>query len=230
MGDPMQEIPVIELTDVCKIYPLASGDVVALDHMSIRIDRGEFVAIMGPSGSGKSTLLNQIGGLDVPTSGLLQITGKNIREMSDHELTDLRLNAIGYIFQKFNLIPLLSAFENVEYPYVLKHRCNDTTGRVSQLLADVGIDKRMAEHKPAELSGGQQQRVAIARALVNDPDILLCDEPTGNLDTKTGGQIMEMLTALHDQGRTVIIVTHDPLVGRQAERIIRIRDGKVAAE
>jgi putative ABC transport system ATP-binding protein len=223
----MQEVPVIELTDVSKVYPLPSGDVVALDHLSLRIDRGEFVAIMGPSGSGKSTLLNQIGGLDVPTSGTLKITGKNIRHMSDIELTDLRLNAIGYIFQKFNLIPLLSAFENVEYPYILKHRDNDTTGRVSSLLADVGIDRKMAEHKPAELSGGQQQRVAVARALVNDPDILLCDEPTGNLDTKTGGQIMDMLAHLHSQGRTVIIVTHDPLIGERAERIIRIKDGKV---
>ena len=223
----MQQVPVIELADVSKIYPLPSGDVVALDHLSLQIDRGEFVAIMGPSGSGKSTLLNQIGGLDVPTSGILKITGKNIRKMSDTELTDLRLNAIGYIFQKFNLIPLLSAYENVEYPYILKHRCTDTTGRVSRLLADVGIDRKMAEHKPAELSGGQQQRVAVARALVNDPDILLCDEPTGNLDTKTGGQIMDMLTDLNRQGRTVIIVTHDPLVGERTERIVRIKDGKV---
>jgi putative ABC transport system ATP-binding protein len=223
----MQQVPVIELADVSKIYPLPSGDVIALDHMSIRIDRGEFVAIMGPSGSGKSTLLNQIGGLDVPTAGILKITGKNIRKMSDIELTNLRLNAIGYIFQKFNLIPLLSAYENVEYPYILKHRSNDTTGRVSQLLADVGIDRKMAEHKPAELSGGQQQRVAVARALINDPDILLCDEPTGNLDTKTGGQIMDMLTDLNRKGRTVIIVTHDPLIGERAQRIIRIRDGKV---
>ncbi len=225
----MQQVPVIELADVSKIYPLPSGDVVALDHMSIRIDRGEFVAIMGPSGSGKSTLLNQIGGLDVPTTGILKITGKNIRKMSDIELTDLRLNAIGYIFQKFNLIPLLSAYENVEYPYILKHRDNDTTGRVSQLLADIGIDRKMAKHKPAELSGGQQQRVAVARALINDPDILLCDEPTGNLDTKTGGQIMDMLTDLNHKGRTVIIVTHDPAIGERAERIIRIKDGKVEA-
>ncbi|NLD56849.1 MAG: ABC transporter ATP-binding protein [Methanomicrobiales archaeon] len=224
----MQEpVPVIELADVSKIYPLPSGDVVALDHLSVRIERGEFVAIMGPSGSGKSTLLNQIGGLDVPTSGTLKITGRNIRKMSDEELTSLRLNAIGYIFQKFNLIALLSAYENVEYPYILRHRCNDTTGRVSRLLEDVGIDRRMARHKPAELSGGQQQRVAIARALVNDPAILLCDEPTGNLDTKTGAQIMEMLKDLHRQGRTVIIVTHDPAVGDQAERIIHIRDGRV---
>jgi putative ABC transport system ATP-binding protein len=225
----MQQVPVIELADVSKVYSLPSGDVVALDHMSLRIDRGEFVAIMGPSGSGKSTLLNQIGGLDVPTSGILKITGKNIRKMSDTELTDLRLNAIGYIFQKFNLIPLLSAYENVEYPYVLKHRDNDTTGRVSRLLADVGIDRKMAKHKPAELSGGQQQRVAVARALINDPDILLCDEPTGNLDTKTGSQIMDMLSDLNRQGRTVIIVTHDPAVSERAGRIIRIRDGKVEA-
>jgi putative ABC transport system ATP-binding protein len=224
----MTTVPVIELSNVTKIYPLPSGDVLALDHLSIRIERGEFVAIMGPSGSGKSTLLNQIGGLDVPTSGILRITGRNIRKLSDDALTDLRLNAIGYIFQKFNLIPLLSAYENVEYPYILKHRESDTTGRVSKLLADVGINKRMAKHKPAELSGGQQQRVAVARALINDPDILLCDEPTGNLDTKTGAQIMEMLTDLHRQGRTIIIVTHDPSIGEQAERIIRIRDGKVA--
>jgi len=224
----MQQVPVIELNDVSKIYPLPSGDVLALDHLSIRIDRGEFVAIMGPSGSGKSTLLNQIGGLDVPTMGNLRITGKNIRKMSDTELTDLRLNAIGYIFQKFNLIPLLSAYENVEYPYILKHRCNDTTGRVSKLLADVGIDRKMAKHKPAELSGGQQQRVAVARALVNDPDILLCDEPTGNLDTKTGGQIMDMLADLNRQGRTVIIVTHDTYISERASRIIRIKDGRLA--
>jgi putative ABC transport system ATP-binding protein len=225
----MQQVPVIELADVSKIYPLPSGDVIALDHMSIRIDRGEFVAIMGPSGSGKSTLLNQIGGLDVPTAGILKITGKNIRKMSDIELTNLRLNAIGYIFQKFNLIPLLSAYENVEYPYILKHRSNDTTGRVSTLLADVGIDRKMAKHKPAELSGGQQQRVAVARALINDPDIILCDEPTGNLDTKTGGQIMDMLTDLNRKGRTIIIVTHDPLIGERAQRIIRIKDGRVEA-
>jgi putative ABC transport system ATP-binding protein len=223
----MQQVPVIELADVSKIYPLPSGDVVALDHLSLRIDRGEFVAIMGPSGSGKSTLLNQIGGLDVPTAGILRITGKNIRKMSDTELTNLRLNAIGYIFQKFNLIPLLSAYENVEYPYILKHRSNDTTGRISRLLADVGIDRKMAKHKPAELSGGQQQRVAVARALINDPDILLCDEPTGNLDTKTGGQILDMLSDLNRQGRTVIVVTHDSSVSERAGRIIK--DGKVEA-
>ncbi|NMA10205.1 MAG: ABC transporter ATP-binding protein, partial [Methanomicrobiales archaeon] len=171
--------PVIELDDVKKVYPLPSGDVKALRGISLRIDEGEFVAIMGPSGSGKSTLLNQIGCLDRPTSGDLFLAGKNTREMDDRELTSLRLTSIGYIFQKFNLIPLLSAYENVEYPYIMKHRKNDDTGRVRDLLAQVGIDENLSAHKPSELSGGQQQRIAIARALVNDPAILLCDEPTG---------------------------------------------------
>jgi len=190
-------IPVIELDDVTKVYPLPAGDVTALSGISIRIDEGEFVAIMGPSGSGKSTLLNQIGCLDRPTSGDLFLAGKNTREMDDRELTSLRLSSIGYIFQKFNLIPLLSAYENVEYPYIMKHRKNDDTGRVRDLLALVGIDESLSTHKPNELSGGQQQRVAIARALVNDPAILLCDEPTGNLDSQTGTQIMEALSELH---------------------------------
>ena len=221
--------PLVRIRELCMRYQRGRESVQVLQSLDLDIPRGDFLALMGPSGSGKSTLLNQIGGLDVPTSGTLKITGKNIRKMSDIELTNLRLNAIGYIFQKFNLIPLLSAYENVEYPYILKHRSSDTTGQVSRLLAEVGIDRKMAEHKPAELSGGQQQRVAVARALINDPDILLCDEPTGNLDTKTGGQIMDMLTDLNNKGRTVIIVTHDPTIGERAQRIIRIKDGKVEA-
>ena len=148
--------------------------------------------------------------------------------MNDHELTWLRLNSIGYIFQKFNLLPLLTAYENVEYPYVMKHRTYDTTGRVSRLLEGVGIDAAMATHKPPELSGGQQQRVAVARALVNDPPILLCDEPTGNLDSKTGTQIMEMLKELNRSGRTIIMVTHDDSTAGYADRTIRIHDGRVA--
>jgi len=223
----MDARPLIELDGVSKVYPLPAGDVVALDNVSLTIREGEFVAIMGPSGSGKSTLLNQIGSLDVPTSGDLLITGKNIREMDDRELTDLRLTAIGYIFQKFNLIPLLTAYENVEYPYILRHREPDAQGRVTALLKSVGIDEAMATHKPPELSGGQQQRVAIARALVNDPAILLCDEPTGNLDSKTGAQIMDMLRDLNRQGRTVIMVTHDPAVAEFADRTITIMDGRV---
>lgn len=175
----MVEKPLIDLVEVTRVYPLPSGDVVALDRVSLTINEGEFVAIMGPSGSGKSTLLNQLGCLDRPTSGDLFIRGKNTREMNDRELTGLRLNIIGYIFQRFNLIPLLTAYENVEYPYLMKHRKPDDTGRVDLLLGMVGIDPAMAAHKPPELSGGQQQRVAVARALVNDPALILCDEPTG---------------------------------------------------
>jgi len=148
--------------------------------------------------------------------------------MDDRELTSLRLSSIGYIFQKFYLIPLLSAYENVEYPYIMKHRKNDDTGRVRDLLAQVGIDEGLSAHKPSELSGGQQQRIAIARALVNDPAILLCDEPTGNLDSKTGAQIMEVLSDLHRKGRTIIMVTHESEIAAYAERTIVIRDGRVA--
>lgn len=223
----MKDNAVIELKDVTKVYPLPAGDVIALDRVSIAISEGEFVAIMGPSGSGKSTLLNQVGCLDVPTSGSLFITGKDVGEMNDDELTDLRLEKIGYIFQKFNLIPLLTAYENVEYPYIMKHKRHDTDGIVTALLKEVGIDEALATHTPPELSGGQQQRVAIARALINDPKILLCDEPTGNLDSKTGTQIMEMLKELNRQGRTVIMVTHDPKNLAYAERTITINDGRI---
>jgi len=226
-GKRMNDQPLIELRDVTKIYPLKSGDVVALDQVSLSIYAGEFLAIMGPSGSGKSTLLNQLGCLDRPTSGDLLIAGKNTREMDDHELTGLRLNTIGYIFQKFNLIPLLSAYENVEYPYLMKHRKEDDSGYISRLLGTMGIDTALAAHTPPELSGGQQQRVAIARALVNDPQILLCDEPTGNLDSVTGGQIMDMIGALNEQGRTVLMVTHDPTVAEYAKKKIVIRDGRI---
>jgi putative ABC transport system ATP-binding protein len=220
--------PVIELDHVTKVYPLSSGDVTALNDVSLQIDQGEFVAIMGPSGSGKSTMLNQIGCLDVPTSGDLRIVGQNIRALSDSQLTDLRLNAIGFIFQNFNLIPVLTAYENVEYPYLMKHRNPDTQGRIRELLASMGIDDALARHRPPQLSGGQQQRVSVARALVNDPAILLCDEPTGNLDSRTGGQIMEMLMSLHREGRTIVMVTHDPGIAKAASRTIFLQDGRLA--
>lgn len=223
----MSSQPVIQLEGVSKVYSLPAGDVVALDHLTLQIDEGEFVAIMGPSGSGKSTLLNLIGCLDVPTSGDILIAERNIKELDDSELTDLRLHTIGYIFQKFNLIPLLDAYENVEYPYLLKYRKNDDTGRVRQLLSEMGIDASLSSHKPSELSGGQQQRVAVARALVNDPKIILCDEPTGNLDTVTGNQIMEMLASLNRQGRTIIVVTHDKAVAGFAHRIVQLKDGRI---
>ena len=224
----MMKPPIVELSGVTKIYPLLSGDVVALDDISLTIDDGEFIAIMGPSGSGKSTLLNQLGCLDVPTRGDLIITGKNIRKLNDRNLTRLRLSTIGYIFQRYNLLPLLTAYENVEYPYVMKHREPDSTGKIRALLESVGISRKLARHKPPELSGGQQQRVAIARALVNDPKILLCDEPTGNLDTHTGVQIMDMLRDLNNAGRTIIMVTHNPETARYADRTITIRDGRIA--
>lgn len=221
---------VVSLEHITKIYPLLSGDVVALDDLSLSIEKGEFVAIIGPSGSGKSTLLNQLGCLDVPTSGDLKIGGKSITQMNDYELTRLRLMTIGFIFQKFNLLPLLSAYENVEYPYTLKYRKKDTTGRVSKLLSMVGITEELAKHKPSELSGGQQQRVAIARALVNNPKILLCDEPTGNLDSKTGVLVMKILKKLNEKGKTLIIVTHDSTIAEQADRVVTIRDGKIVQD
>ncbi|NLV27799.1 MAG: ABC transporter ATP-binding protein [Methanomicrobiales archaeon] len=221
---------VVHLENISKIYPLVSGDVLALDNISLSIKTGEFVAIIGPSGSGKSTLLNQLGCLDVPTSGDLKIDGRSITQMSDYELTHLRLISIGFIFQKFNLLPLLSAYENVEYPYTLKYRKRDSSGRVSKLLAMVGINEELAKHKPSELSGGQQQRVAIARSLVNNPKILLCDEPTGNLDSKTGHLVMNMLKKLNSRGKTLIIVTHDPGIAALADRIITIRDGQIVSD
>lgn len=223
------EEEVVRLDTITKVYPLASGDVIALNGLSLSIQKGEFVAIIGPSGSGKSTLLNQLGCLDVPTSGDLIIGGKNVNQMSDYELTELRLVTIGFIFQKFNLLPLLSAYENVEYPYTLKYRKRDSSGRVSKLLAMVGINEDLAKHTPNQLSGGQQQRVAIARALVNNPKILLCDEPTGNLDSHTGALVMKMLKKLNEKGKTLIIVTHDPGIAQQADRIITIRDGRIVA-
>lgn len=224
----MSRNPLIRLVDVSKVYHLESGDFTALSHVSLDIEQNEFVAIMGPSGSGKSTLMNQLGILDVPTSGSLYIDGKDVAGMTPLERTHLRRDAIGYIFQKFYLIPLLSAYENVEYPLILKYKKRDTTGRAAAFLDAVGIDRDMSIHRPSQLSGGQQQRVAIARALVNDPRILLCDEPTGNLDRKTGLQIMDILCDLHAQGKTVILVTHDQKIAEYAHRTIVLEDGRVA--
>ena len=223
----MSDGPVISLADVTKVYHMPAEDVVALDHVSLDIAHGDFIAIMGPSGSGKSTLLNQIGCLDKPTSGDVLINGRSIREMDDNELTDMRRDTIGYIFQTFNLIPLLTAYENVEYPIILRYKTRAERGRILGLLQTVGIDEALAHHTPSELSGGQQQRIAIARALVNNPDILLCDEPTGNLDSKTGTQIMEMLRTFNEQGKTIIMVTHDTRIAGYAQRTITIQDGRI---
>ena len=223
----MSQIPLIRLSDVSKVYHLESGDFTALNHVSLDINEGEFVAIMGPSGSGKSTMMNQLGILDVPTSGELLMNGKNVALMTALERTHMRRDIIGYVFQKFYLIPLLYAYENVEYPLILKYKKRDETGRAAEMLRAVGFDEALGAHRPSQLSGGQQQRVAIARALVNEPKILLCDEPTGNLDRKTGLAIMDLLVALHKEGKTVILVTHDAKLAEYADRTIELEDGKV---
>jgi putative ABC transport system ATP-binding protein len=219
--------PLIQFADVSKVYHLESGDLTALNHITLDINDGEFVALMGPSGSGKSTMMNQLGILDIPTTGEIFIAGRNVANMTNLERTHMRRDVIGYVFQKFYLIPLLSAYENVEYPLILKYKKRDTTGRATGVLRSVGFDEDMSAHRPNQLSGGQQQRVAIARALVNDPKILLCDEPTGNLDRKTGFQIMEILVGLHEKGKTVILVTHDPKIAEYAHRTIHLEDGRV---
>ena len=226
----MPDVPVVELVDVYKVYHMPAGDVHALNGVTFSVMKGEFVAIMGPSGSGKSTLMNMIGCLDVPTTGEMYIDGRSVREMTDDELTIHRRDRIGFIFQKFNLIGLLTAYENVEYPMILKYGKRDDTGRPKELLASVGIDEAKMMHTPFELSGGQQQRVAIARALANDPALLLCDEPTGNLDSKMSEQIMALLQDLNRKGRTIVMVTHDPKTATYANRTIVIRDGEIVDE
>ena len=223
----MDTTPLIRLVDVSKVYHLEAGDFTALKEITLDIMEGEFVALMGPSGSGKSTLMNQVGILDVPTTGEISISGNNVARMTNLERTHMRRDVIGYVFQKFYLIPLLSAYENVEYPLILKYKKRDTTGRAAAVLKSVGFDDEMSAHRPNQLSGGEQQRVAVARALVNDPKILLCDEPTGNLDRKTGFQIMDILCGLHKEGKTVIIVTHDPKIAEYAHRTIQLDDGRI---
>ena len=217
----------IQFEDVVKIYPLKSGDVTALNHISFEVQRGEFISIMGPSGSGKSTLLTLMGCLDKPTSGSISMSGVPIRDMSDIELTSLRRDRIGFIFQYFNLFPLLNVIENVSFPQMLKSGVNEVRAR--EVLRAVQLDEELYTHTPMELSGGQQQRVAVARALINDPDILLCDEPTGNLDSKTGASIMELMTELNKNGATIIVVTHDTTVANYTNRTIRIVDGCIAS-
>lgn len=227
MSESIAETPLITFCEVSKVYKLPAGDVIALDHISLEIMKGEFVAIMGPSGSGKSTTMNMIGCLDTPTSGDLMINGINTRDMSDRALTGLRRDTIGFIFQQFNLIPSLTILENVEFPLLMKHGGNIPKGRAEQALASAGLDPKLYTHTPAELSGGQQQRAAIARSLVNDPVLLLCDEPTGNLDRKTGLGIMKQLSDMNSEGTTVIMVTHDPTTAEYADRTIMIEDGRI---
>jgi putative ABC transport system ATP-binding protein len=218
----------IELIDVRKVYKAGRFEVVALDGVNLKVEEGEFIAIMGPSGSGKSTMLNLIGCLDKPTSGKVIINGVDTSKLSDKELTDLRRDTIGFIFQHYYLIPTLTALENVELPMVFKGiPKSEREKKAKELLSLVGLAKE-ADRKPKELSGGQQQRVAIARALANDPSILLCDEPTGNLDTRNGKIIMDIIKKLNkEKNVTVVLVTHDPATAEYADRIIRMRDGRI---
>ncbi len=218
----------IELIDVHKIYRIGSYEVQALNGVSLRIERGEFVAIMGPSGSGKSTLLYLIGCLDKPTKGKVLIDGMDTSLMNEKQLTEMRRDAIGFVFQQYYLIPTLTIIENVELPMVFKGISKEKREkRAEELLALVGLDGKK-DRKPNELSGGEQQRVAIARALANNPKILLCDEPTGNLDTKSGEQVMDLIKRLNlDMGVTVVLVTHNPSLKSYADRVLNIRDGRL---
>ena len=217
----------INLSDIYKIYNVGGEEVRALDGVDLTINNNEYLAIMGPSGSGKSTMMNMIGCLDTPTSGIYHFEGEEVHIMDDTQLASIRNRKIGFVFQTFNLLPKATALHNVEIPLVYANiRKEKRIDMASKALKDVGLEDRM-HHKPNELSGGQRQRVAIARALVNNPSIILADEPTGNLDSKSGHEIMEILDNLHSKGNTIILVTHEDDIAKRAKRTIRLFDGKI---
>jgi putative ABC transport system ATP-binding protein len=226
-GGPRSEHPVIRVHQVSKIFELGQIRVRALRDVSLRIDSGDLVAIMGSSGSGKSTLMNILGCLDVPTSGRYLIDGVDVRDMDEDDLSDLRNRKIGFIFQSFNLVPRTSALVNVEMPLAYAGlRGAERRRRAERALGSVGMANRM-HHQPAELSGGQQQRVAVARALVTNPALILADEPTGNLDSHSTEDVLRIFAGLNEEGRTVVLITHEPDVAAQAKRVIRLSDGEV---
>jgi putative ABC transport system ATP-binding protein len=217
----------IEISNMSKIYRIGNVEVKALNDVSLTIKQHEFVSIIGPSGSGKSTLMNMIGCLDVPTMGEYYLDGVEVSRLNDEQLADIRNHKIGFIFQGFNLLQKLTAVENVELPLIYQGlHTKERYDKSVDALRLVGLEDR-AQHKPTELSGGQQQRVAIARALVGNPPMILADEPTGNLDSKSGKEIMRMLKDLHQKGNTIVLITHDNEIAMQAERVIRLQDGEI---
>lgn len=218
---------IINIEHIAKIYQVGLEEVHALRDVSMRIDKNEYVAIMGPSGSGKSTLMNMLGCLDTPTAGKYEFAGHNVSEMTDNELAKIRNKEIGFVFQTFNLLPRSDALHNVELPLIYAGvHSSERRERAEQTLIDVGLKERI-HHKPNELSGGQRQRVAIARALVTNPSIILADEPTGNLDSKTGEEIMILFNEIYEKGNTIILVTHEEYIAEHAARIIRLKDGLI---
>lgn len=220
----------IKVNDLCKIYNPGENEVRALDHIELEIMHGEFVAIIGQSGSGKSTLMNMLGCLDTPTSGAYYLNGQDVSDMDEDELSEIRNLEIGFIFQGFNLIPSLNAIENVELPLIYRGLDHKTRRKLAEdSLSLVGLQNRM-HHKPSEMSGGQQQRVAIARAIAAKPPVILADEPTGNLDSASSNEILNTLKELHSGGRSVILITHDNEIARQAKRVIRIKDGHIESD
>jgi putative ABC transport system ATP-binding protein len=223
-------VSLIRLDKISRRYQMGTETVHALREVSLEIQRGEYVAIMGPSGSGKSTMMNLVGCLDTPTSGSYQLNGNHVSEMNDNQLAEIRNREIGFVFQTFNLLPRSDALRNVELPLIYAGVPFEERRRTAlDALKNVGLADRI-HHKPNELSGGQRQRVAVARALVNKPSLILADEPTGNLDSKTGAEILALFTQLSAQGNTIIVVTHEEDVARHAQRIIRLRDGLIAAD
>lgn len=229
-GEENKMSALVQVNDICKIYNPGENEVRALDHVNLSIEKEEFVAIIGQSGSGKSTLMNMLGCLDVPTSGQYYLNGKDVSTLSDNELSDIRNVEIGFIFQGFNLIGNLTAKENVELPLIYRGVGKRERERLAlEALNIVGLSHRI-HHKPNEMSGGQQQRVAIARAIAAKPPVILADEPTGNLDSASSREILQILKELHKGGRTVILITHDDGIAAQARRIIRIMDGRIESD
>ncbi|MDP5000821.1 ATP-binding cassette domain-containing protein [Flavobacterium sp. LMO8] len=222
--------PLIKITNIKRDFPLGNEIVYVLKGIDLEINKGEYVALMGPSGSGKSTLMNILGCLDTPTSGTYILNGKYVSEMQDDELAGIRNKEIGFVFQTFNLMPRTTALDNVALPMVYAgHSKSERVERATEVLTQVGLNDRM-DHKPNQLSGGQRQRVAVARALVNKPSIILADEPTGNLDSKTSVEIMNLFNEIHANGNTVILVTHEEDIAAYAHRVIRLRDGIIESD